>query len=187
MKFGLVVDILTGHLRLIRALRGLTAELGSFSDAAFDEHQFEEHLERDPRLANPTCVYWIRKLQARYFAGDYDAAVAAAAKAEPLLWTLPASFERADYHFYAGLARAAHHDTTRVGERAGDFEALAANHRQIAAWAKNCPDNFENRDQLLAAEIARIEGPRTRCRASLRTGDPLGTRKRLCPQRGARP
>jgi predicted ATPase len=61
-RFGLVVDILTGHLRLIRALRGLTVELGSFNDAAFDEHRFEEHLEKDPRLANPTCIYWIRKL-----------------------------------------------------------------------------------------------------------------------------
>ena len=144
-RFGLVVDILTGHLRLICALRNLTVELGSFDDGAFDEHVFQEHLEMDPRLANPTCVYWIRKLQARYFAGDYEGAVAAAAKAEPLLWTSPASFEIADYHFYAGLACAAHLDTTPVGERYLHLEALIAHHRQLEIWAKNCPENFENR------------------------------------------
>jgi PAS domain S-box-containing protein len=157
-KFGLVVDILTGHLRLIRALRGLTVDLGSFSDAAFEEHRFQEHLERDPRLANPTCIYWIRKLQARYFAGDYAAAVAAGAKAEPLLWTSPASFEKADYHFYAGLARAAHHDTTPVDERTSDIQVVTGHHRQLETWAEHCPENFENRAALVGAEIARIEG-----------------------------
>jgi PAS domain S-box-containing protein len=157
-RFGLVVDILTGHLRLIRALRNLTDELGSFNDRAFDEQLFEKHLEKDPRLANPTCVYWIRKLQACYFAGDYDAAVAAATKAEPLLWTSPASFEIADYHFYAGLARAGVLDTTPVSERQPHLEALAAHHRQLQIWAGNCPENFENRGALVGAEIARIEG-----------------------------
>jgi predicted ATPase/two-component sensor histidine kinase/GAF domain-containing protein len=157
-RFGLVVDILTGHLRLIRALRGMTGDLGSFNDAEFDEGSFERHLETDPRLANPTCVYWIRKLQARFFAGDYAAAVTAAAKAEPLLWTSPASFEMADYHFYSGLARAAHHDSAPADDRRCDLQALAAHHHQIEAWAANCADNFDNRAALLAAEIARIEG-----------------------------
>ena len=157
-RFGLVVDILTGHLRLIRALRGLTRDLASFNDAEFDEGAFERRLETDPRLANPTCVYWIRKLQARFYAGDYQAAVTAAAKAEPLLWTSPASFEMADYHFYAGLARAAHHDSGPAGDRQVDLQALAAHRNQIEAWAENCPANFENRAALLAAEHARIEG-----------------------------
>ncbi len=156
-KFGLVVDILTGHLGLIRTLRGLTDELGSFNDGAFDEGRFRQRLEMDPRLANPTCIYWIRKLQASYFAGHYDAAVAAAAKAEPLLWTSPGSFEMADYHFYAALACAAC-GTDSVTGREQHRAALAAHHRQLETWAENCPDNFENRAALLGAEIARLEG-----------------------------
>src|SRR5262249_44413995 len=38
------------------------------------------------------------------------------------------------------------------------FEAIGAHHRQLAVWARNCPDNFENRALLVAAEIARLEG-----------------------------
>ena len=38
------------------------------------------------------------------------------------------------------------------------FEALADHHRQLAIWAENCPENFENRAALVGAEIARIEG-----------------------------
>src|SRR4030095_11206098 len=30
-------------------------------------------------------------------------------------------------------------------------------HKQLELWAENCPENFENRAALVAAEIARIE------------------------------
>ena len=55
----------------------------------------------------PACWYWIRKLQARFFAGAHAAALEAASKAQRLLWTSPGFFELAEYHLYAALARAA--------------------------------------------------------------------------------
>src|SRR5580704_14624958 len=85
MQFGLVSDYITAQLRLVRTLRGLTPKFGSFNDAEFDESQFEQHLEGNPRLAVAACRYWIRKLQARFYADDYASAVAAASKARLLL------------------------------------------------------------------------------------------------------
>ena len=35
-RFGLIVDVMTGHLLFIRAMRGLTPRFGSFDDAQFD-------------------------------------------------------------------------------------------------------------------------------------------------------
>jgi len=157
-RFGLVVDRTTGQLRLIRTLRGLTPIFGHFDDAGFDEERFEQHLEADPRLALAACWYWIRKLQARVLADDHAAAIAAAAKADCLLWTSPAFFERAEYHFYAALARAALCDAAPDAERTRHSEALVAHHRQLKVWATNCPENFENRAALVGAEISRIEG-----------------------------
>ena len=52
-RFGLMVNGFTSQLRLIRMLRGLTAEFGSFNDDQFDEVQFERLLERDP--SDPVC------------------------------------------------------------------------------------------------------------------------------------
>jgi predicted ATPase len=109
-KFGYVADIIIGQLRFIRTLRGLTPSLFSFSDGEFDESQFERHLEADPHLVFATCWYWIRKLQAYFYAGDYAAALAAASKAEPLLQTGAGHFERAEYFFYGALARSAAYD-----------------------------------------------------------------------------
>jgi PAS domain S-box-containing protein len=157
-RFGLVIDRITTQLRLIRTLRGLTPEFASFNDTEFDEGQFEQHLKEEPDLAIAACWYWIRKLQARFFAGDHASALAAAANAERLLWTSPSFFELAEYHLYSALTRAALCDTVAAAERARHLAALAAHHRQLREWAENCPENFANRAALVAAEIARLEG-----------------------------
>jgi GAF domain-containing protein len=48
IRFGLVIDIITGQLRLILTLRGLTPAFNSFNDAQFDEERFEQrHLDAE--------------------------------------------------------------------------------------------------------------------------------------------
>ena len=158
MRFGLVVDRITAQLGLIRTLRGLTQKFGSFDDGQFDELTFEGYLSGNPALALPECWYWIRKQQARFFAGDYAAAVDASLRAQRLLWTSPSCFETAEYHFYGALSRAAACDSAAADQRQQHFEALTAHHGQLEVWAENCPENFENRAALVGAEIARIEG-----------------------------
>ncbi|WP_437331217.1 AAA family ATPase [Sorangium sp. So ce381] len=157
-RFGLEVDIVTAQLRLIRALRGLLPDPSSFNDADFDERRFEQRLEGDPRLAIAACWYWIRKLQARFHAGDLDGSLEAAEKARPLLWTSGSFFEVAEYHFYGALVRAARCRAAVAAERRLHLEALAAHQRQIDTWAESCPENFGDRAALIGAEIARLRG-----------------------------
>jgi PAS domain S-box-containing protein len=158
MGFGLVVDVITAQLGLVRTLRGLTRAFGSFDDGRLDEHWIERHYSGNPALALAECWYWIRKLQARFFAGDYKSAVAASSRAQQLLWTSPSEFETAEYHFYSALSQAAACDSAAAGQRQQHLEALAAHQRQLEIWAENCPENFENRAALVGAEIARLEG-----------------------------
>src|SRR3989454_5748021 len=158
LRFGYVADIITGQLRLIRTLRGLTPQFDSFNDTEFDESEFEQHLAEDPWLRLVACWYFIRKLQARFLAGAYVSAIEAAENARRLLWTSSKTFELADYQFYAALARAALCDAASAPDRAQHQDALAAHHRQLQQWAENCPANFEDRAALVGAEIARIEG-----------------------------
>src|SRR6185295_18454753 len=148
----------SAQLALIRTLRGLTPKFGSFDDDGFDESRFERHCASLPALALPECWYWIRKLQARFFAGDYASAIEASLNAERLLWTSPSFFEVAEYHFYSALSRAAACDSATDDSRQRHFEALAAHHKQHEEWAAHCPENFENRAALVSAERARIEG-----------------------------
>jgi PAS domain S-box-containing protein len=152
------IDHITVQLRLIRTLRGLTTKFGLFNDERFDELRFERHLSSNPRLALPECWYWIRKLQARVLAGDYSSAIQASGNAQRLLWTSPFFFEFAEYQFYGALAHAASYDSAAADRRQQHFDALTAHYEHLEIWAENCPENFENRAALVAAEIARIEG-----------------------------
>jgi PAS domain S-box-containing protein len=106
-RFGIVTSVITAQIGLIRTLRGLTSKFGCFDDAHFSELRFERHLASEPVLALPRCWYWIRKMQARFFAGDYESAIDLSLRARRLLWTSPSLFETAEYHFYSALARAA--------------------------------------------------------------------------------
>jgi len=157
-QFGLVIDFLTTQLVLIRMLRGLTSKFGCFDDGQFNELQMEDHLSSNPAVAIAACWYWVRKLQARYIAGDYATAMDAASKAQRLLWTTSALFEEAEYHFYGALSCAASFDSAPADEQGQHLDAVAAHHKQLHVWAENCPENFENRAALVGAEIARIEG-----------------------------
>jgi len=157
-RFGPVIDRMTAQLGLMRSLRGLTTTFGSLDDGQFDELRIEHRFARNPELAHAECWYWIRKLQARFFAGEYTAAVEASSRAQSLLWTMPSHFETAEYHFYGALSRAAHCNLAPAFERQQDLDALAAHHKQLQVWAANCPDNFENRAMLVGAEIARLDG-----------------------------
>ncbi|QNI30488.1 sigma 54-interacting transcriptional regulator [Alloacidobacterium dinghuense] len=178
MRFRHLIDVMATQLGLIRTLRGLTYKFGRFDDGQLSEALLEQHLKANPATNVPECWYWIRKLQARFFAGDYPSALDAAAKAQPILWTSAAMFETAEYHFYAALTHAASctsavsnqddplsqrvaedvYPSLRPKEYQQHLEALAAHYRQLEVWAENCAENFDDRAALVGAEIARIEG-----------------------------
>ncbi|UWZ84393.1 AAA family ATPase [Occallatibacter riparius] len=176
-QFGHLIDVISTQLGLIRTLRGLTYRFGCFDDGQLSEEVLEQHFSANPGAKQPESWYWIRKLQARFIAGDHPSALEAAAKARPILWTSAAMFETAEYHYYAALSHGAscnserppHNVPASVDEEddrssSGSTEygehlkAMADHHRELEIWAENCPENFENRAALVGAEIARIEG-----------------------------
>ncbi|HET7505880.1 MAG TPA: AAA family ATPase [Kofleriaceae bacterium] len=155
-KFGMMIDVVTMQRQLVLSLRGKTRELGSFDDEDFAEDRFEQHLGSEPSF--PACWYWVHKVQARYLAGDHAGAVAAAARARTMLWTIPSFPETAEHVFYTALAYAAYHDGAPDDERARLRDELAACYRDLAAWADHGPARFRDRAELVGAELARLRG-----------------------------
>jgi PAS domain S-box-containing protein len=155
--FGYAIDSLSPHLGLVRTLRGLTPKFGSFDDKELDELRLERRFASNPDLGPAEYGYWLRKLQARFIAGDYESAIEAASRAEKRPGAWQTTVDTADHYFYAALSRAAIYDSALPDERQQHIDALSAYHRQLEVWAVNCPENFENRAMLVSAEIARIE------------------------------
>lgn len=158
VRFGLVVDFILTQWLLIRMLRGLTPTFGRLDDGELNEQATEAHLSSTPDLVLAECLYWVRKLQARYMADDIEAAMDAAAKAQGLLWVCQSFFEEAEFYFHDALARAAWCDGIPVCEQTQHLFAMTADHRQLQTWAQQCPQNFASRAALVGAEIARVEG-----------------------------
>ena len=158
-RFGSYLDRISVPLALVRMLRGTTTKFGSLDDGRFTERSFEERTTGQPTRALLEVYYWIRKLQARFFAGDYVSAIEAADKAEAWHATLLVILlQNEEYHFYAALSRAACCEPMDPDSYAKHREALGRHERELRSRAANCPQNFEDRAALVRAEIARIEG-----------------------------
>src|SRR5215510_5290947 len=160
-QFGFFLDRISTLLALIRTLRGKTTTFGSLDDGRFTERSFEKRITGQRANAFPECYYWIRKLEARFFAGDYLSAIESGEKAET--WYATATelslfpLEKAECHFYAGLSRAARCEPVGPDRYAKHREALGQNERELRALAAKCSQNFEDRAVMVGAEIARIE------------------------------
>jgi PAS domain S-box-containing protein len=115
----------------------------------------ERHLSGNPALEMAAWWYWIRKMQARYLAGDQAAAMDASLHARS--WRPSSFWETAESCFYGALSCAAAWDFAPPDGKLQHFETLTAQHKQLDIWAQNGPENFEDREALVAAEIARIE------------------------------
>jgi PAS domain S-box-containing protein len=161
-RFGFFLDRLSAPLALARTLRGRTARFGSLDDGEFTERSFEERITGQPSRAFLECYYWLRKLQARFFVGDYTSAIEATEKMDAWYATSAAlsllPLEKAEYHFYAGLTRAARCEPMGPDPYTEHREALGAHELHLRALAANCPQNYEDHAALVGAEIARIEG-----------------------------
>jgi signal transduction histidine kinase len=124
-----------------------------------DELGMEHHLSGNPKLVLAASWHWIRKMQARYLAGEYAAAADALSKVQPLGGDpFSQHFEGAEFWFYGALSHAASWDSAPPDEKLWHSEALKAHQHQLDIWARDCPETFENRATLVRAEIARIQG-----------------------------
>jgi len=103
------------------------------------------------------CFYWILQLQLRFLLGDPAAALAAADKAEPLIWSARCHIQTGTYRFYRALALAAvirASPTRRRTVRQKLTAAIAALHR----LTQHAPHTYEHKHDLAAAELAGLEG-----------------------------
>ena len=185
-RFAFIVDIITAQLGLIRMLRGLTPRFGTFDDGQFDEGRFERHLSANPALALPECWYWVRKLQARFFAGDYAAALDAASRARRLRWSATAAVRDGGIRVLrrAGAGRTRRRDPCRGADEASRGPDRPPPPAPGVGW--QLPGELRRPRRAGRRRDRPPRRPRARRRAAVRAGHPRGPRQRLRAQRGDR-
>jgi predicted ATPase len=144
-----IVDILLAIQQFIAILRGDTSNESLVSD--------EATLLRTG-LPVVQCFYWVLQLQLRYLMGDAAAAVEAAEKAQPALWSARCHIQAGTFQFYyvlalVGAMRSA--PTSVSGTLQQDLEASLTALRRLADSA---PHTYAHKHVLAAAELAGVEG-----------------------------
>jgi PAS domain S-box-containing protein len=156
-KFRDMADSIVSQQRFIATMRGRTANFSTFSDEQFNEAAFEAQLT-DDRIPTLVSVYWIFKLKARFLSGDYREALAAAEKAQPLLWASGIQVALLDYFFYAALTLAALYEKASADEQNRWRDLLTGHREKLREWAENYLPSFGDKHALVSAEVARLEG-----------------------------
>ena len=151
-----MAGLIESQQRFIATMQGRTTTFSTFSDAQFDEAIFEAQLTGEPGPV-VVCWYWLAKLKARFLAGDYVAALAAAQLAQPIVSASFGLLPWFDYFYYTALTVAALYQNGSANEQAGWRELLTAHREQLREWADNNPPTFGDKHALVSAEIARLE------------------------------
>jgi PAS domain S-box-containing protein len=154
--FREATDLIVSQQRFIAAMRGRTASLSTFTDAAFDEPAFEAAFTAD-RMPLMVAWYWILKIGARFLSGDYAQAFDAMEKAKQLLWATPGEIQLLDFHFYSALTLASLVATQQPDQRSEWLARIKEHWEQIREWMHGAPETFASAAALVEAEVARLE------------------------------
>ena len=149
-QVGHVGDMVASMRGFIQALRGQAND--AVDDGAIDARI---HASSIPLVAG---LHGILQMQRLYLLGDPAGALAFGEKVLPILWSAQGHVQAVHYRVFQSLAIAAvYHqaDPLRQGEWRATIEAHVAALDRLAA---GCPSSFAHRHDLVAAELARLDG-----------------------------
>ncbi len=140
----------------VLALQGKTDHLTSFGSQVIDEIKWLKQMKESSESI-PLHWYYVKKIQILYLFEDYSKAVSIARDAYPLLMTSMGQTFIPEHYFYYSLAITAVYKKSGWLEQKSYLSVLRKNQRKMESWAKICPENFEHKALLMAAETARIK------------------------------
>ncbi|MCA1732232.1 MAG: PAS domain S-box protein, partial [Acidobacteria bacterium] len=151
------IDLLEGGLRIADSL---SAAEGSANGAeGGSEKEFLQRVEEHHNI-QVTCIYKVLRTSALLVLGEHERALLISDETEPLIYTVGTQgLLPWPEHVFARLliltALYSGADDARQAQWRTELELLIG---RIRIWADNCPDNFEHKYFLAAAELARIDG-----------------------------
>jgi predicted ATPase/signal transduction histidine kinase len=142
-----IIDILLAMQQFIAALRGDSAS-GNLGEATL------------LRTGLPVvqCFYWILQLQLRCLMGDAAAALDAAEKAKPTLWSARCHLQTSTFWFYHGLALLGVMRSAPASLSSSLQKDLEDCFAALGRLADSAPHTYAHKHDLLSAERASMDG-----------------------------
>ncbi|MHB8869127.1 MAG: AAA family ATPase [Thermoleophilia bacterium] len=151
------VDLIEGGLQVFGGLSGE----GPVSNGR-DSWSEEEYIRRvnEHRNIQVACIYNVLRTCSLLVLGDHDRALMVSDEAEPLIYTVGTQglLPWPEHVFSRLLIMTALYSST-AGQRKAEWRPeLDRMLSALRIWAGNCPENFEHKYLLAAAELAKIDG-----------------------------
>jgi predicted ATPase/signal transduction histidine kinase/CheY-like chemotaxis protein len=143
--------------QLMLSLQGLTIGEGCLDDRNFSEAAALDIIV-NAGFSNGVARYHVMQQIAAFHYGNYARALDAAQQAATASPYVMATLYEATHHFYYALTLTALYPDAAPAQQQQFMQSLNASMVKLVLWADNCPENFDNRHALVAAELARIEG-----------------------------
>lgn len=142
---------------LIRALKGLTDDPSVLSEPDFDADAHIAKLREEKNIYG-LCFTLYLKAKLNYLFGKYNEALLLVREIEENVKTLMGTLTISDYYFYYSLILAALLEKKEISNRKKARRILMKNQRKMLKWADLCPENFQHKYDLVAAELAAVDG-----------------------------
>jgi PAS domain S-box-containing protein len=143
--------------QFVASLQGRTSDPLAFDADGFDEAACFNAVVK-AAFGCGIVFYHLMKQTLAVIHGRHAEALAAGARAEPVLGAAMAMPIEATYYFNKALAMAALYTGVAAPEQSAFRRSLDDILSKLKFWAENCPENYQNRYMLVLAEMARIEG-----------------------------
>jgi predicted ATPase/class 3 adenylate cyclase/tRNA A-37 threonylcarbamoyl transferase component Bud32 len=152
------VEMTVNNLRVVRAC------LARLKGEEVDDFNYHDHIRRcmvkgDLFQTGFTHHYHLR---ASYLLGEYEEALRTAEAAERVIGGLLGQVSLPDHYLYYSLTLTELYGEAAEGERRRYRRLLKKHLGKLRKWAKNAPENFYGKVQILEAELARLQGDRPR-------------------------
>lgn len=147
----------TVYEKLSLNLLGISADPSSFTDDGFDETEFVDKLRKGENEF-VLCIYYVFKIFVLFLFGKFVEALEMATELEKKKEVLLGMFLSAVHTFYFSLLLSGLYLDVVAQKKNLYWRLLKKNQKQMKKWVDNCPENFLNKYQLIAAEMARVKG-----------------------------
>ncbi|MBE0544412.1 MAG: AAA family ATPase [Verrucomicrobia bacterium] len=150
------IDLLEGGLNLFGNLAGEPPAATGNGD--WSEAEYLKRVESHQNI-QVTCIYKVLKTCSLLVSGRHEAALASSDETEPLIYTVGTQglLPWAEHMFARGLILTALYPNADPQQQVQWRAELDRMRGQLRIWADNCPENFEHKYLLAAAELARID------------------------------
>ena len=150
-------------INYINICNAISVNLLNNNNSCLIGHNIQEekkYLEAFTRTNNEWLlfIFYFAKTILCFFVKDYQKSIDFSKKAEKYINACAALLTTPQHNFYSSLSFLAHYHNCNIEQQNEILEKIEKNQEDMKLWASHCPENFQNKYDLVEAEKAQILG-----------------------------